>query len=124
MQVPATSWPARSGCEASTPVSRSATTALPDGVDGAVDAGPSRSSAATTGRRTGVVGRGLGGPDAVELDAADVAVGAQVGDDGGAGRDAMKAMRRAGIESERRPRQQRGCWPGSMRTVPGAKVTM
>ncbi len=35
-EVPATMWPSRSGCEASTPVSRTATTAEPAGVDGAV----------------------------------------------------------------------------------------
>ena len=42
--------PSRSGWEASTPVSRTATTAVPAGVTVAVDVGPSRSSAATTGR--------------------------------------------------------------------------
>ncbi len=31
IDAPATSWPARSGLEASTPVSRRATTALPEG---------------------------------------------------------------------------------------------
>ena len=67
--VPATSLPARSGCEASTPVSSTATTAEPVGVTSRRP-GPSRSSAGTTGRRRRCRRAvGLGGAAAVELDA-------------------------------------------------------
>ena len=108
IETPATSWPARSGCEASTPVSRTATIALPAGADGAEGLVPADQRQRPLVRVLGV-GRGRARvAGRVCVDAHDARVGEERRDGRGGGgrRDADR------LEAEDGDRVPRRCAGG------------